>query len=237
MKLDRTTFAPREKILPDKLNIITRGVAAKAGMILVEGDYFGDIIVSTPSLRDMRPVQSLSYLEVALLTRDALEDTLKGFPDAERIVRTSAMKLALSRAMIVATAPTVQAAQRRRVPPKMRRQTLRCTGKGVGDRGTIGRMMFARFLTHSQSRRVLSMDSHPSKPDPAFVVPQGPDSVLNLMKRIRGIHQKELRHTVGSGGVTKIEMLATPEDTTLSRVALQNREAARGPLVSAASSR
>jgi hypothetical protein len=207
-------------------------------MILVEGDYFGDIIVSTPSLRDMRHVQSLSYLEVALLTRDSLEDTLKGFPDAERIVRTSAMKLALSRAMIVATAPTVKAAQRQRVPPTMRRQSRRCTGKGAGDRGSIGRIMFTRFLTHSQSRRVINMmGESPSKPDPAFVVAQGPDCVLDLMKRIRGTHQKELRHTVNSDGVTKIEMLATPEDTTLSRVALRNREAALGPLLSAVSSR
>ena len=52
----REGYAPREKIPSEKLNIVMRGVAAKAGNILTYGDHWGeDMIVTSAALRDKRP--------------------------------------------------------------------------------------------------------------------------------------------------------------------------------------
>jgi len=99
LKLDRTCWAPKEKISAVQLNIIMRGVVAKAGNIMTEGSYWGeDIIITVPVLRDSRGVSTLSYVEVCSLSRDDVEESLVQFPDANDSIRKAAVLLATNRA-------------------------------------------------------------------------------------------------------------------------------------------
>ena len=102
VEMMREGFAPREKIPSEKLCIVMRGVAAKAGNILTNGDYWGeDMIVSSRALRDMRHASALTYVEVGTISRDTLEELLEQFPKSEREIRQSAMKIAMQRAIVV----------------------------------------------------------------------------------------------------------------------------------------
>ena len=98
----REGYAPREKIPSEKLNIIMRGVAAKAGNILTYGDHWGeDMIVSSRALRDLRHASALTYVETGTISREDLETVLELFPASEREIRQSAMKIAMQRAIVV----------------------------------------------------------------------------------------------------------------------------------------
>jgi len=102
MCMCREGFAPREKIPSEKLNIVMRGVAAKAGNILTYGDHWGeDMIVSSRALRDLRHASALTYVEVGTISREDLESVLEQFPASEREIRQSAMKIAMQRAIVV----------------------------------------------------------------------------------------------------------------------------------------
>ena len=60
-----------------KLNILMRGVAAKAGNILTPSSHWGDdVIVSSLALRDLRPASALTYVEVATLAREDIDEVL-----------------------------------------------------------------------------------------------------------------------------------------------------------------
>lgn len=75
----RQAFAPHEQIADPNafLSIVTHGVGAKAQEILLKGSCFGqDTIVSSPALRDNRPVRCLTYLEVARIPRAHLLEVL-----------------------------------------------------------------------------------------------------------------------------------------------------------------
>jgi len=102
MKMVREGYAPRERIPSEKLCIVMRGVAAKAGNILTYGDHWGeDMIVTSRALRDLRVASALTFVEVATLSRDDLEEVLSQFLSPEREIRQSAMKIAMQRAIVV----------------------------------------------------------------------------------------------------------------------------------------
>ena len=113
VRLQRAGYAPREKIQGSKLNILMRGVAAKAGNILtpvstavgVENAgnclWGEDVIITAPALRDQRPASALTYVEVATLERKDIDDVLHDFPQSRRLVQQAAMKIAMQRAVIV----------------------------------------------------------------------------------------------------------------------------------------
>ena len=102
MKLDRLGFAPREKVPCAKLQILMRGVAAKAGHILTYGSFWGeDIIVTSEALRDLRPASTLTYIEVAGLSRSHMDEVLASFPRSAAHVRQAAMRIAMRRAVII----------------------------------------------------------------------------------------------------------------------------------------
>lgn len=68
MRLERYGFAPRERLSTDRLNILMRGVAARAGKIMTnQGNvedmpHWGhDIILRSNALRDRRPAAALTY--------------------------------------------------------------------------------------------------------------------------------------------------------------------------------
>merc|ERR1711865_81487 len=100
--MKREGYAPREKIPSEDLNIVMRGVAAKAGNILTNGDHWGeDMIVSSRALRDLRHASALTYVEVGTLSREDLETVLESFSASEREIRQAAMKIAMQRAIVV----------------------------------------------------------------------------------------------------------------------------------------
>jgi len=114
LRLARVGYAPREKIPSDRLNILMRGVAAKAGNILTPANYAKDgtrldnlctwgedIIVTAPALRDRRPASALTFVEVATLSRAALDDVLSSYPDSRKIIQQAAIKIAMQRAIVV----------------------------------------------------------------------------------------------------------------------------------------
>ena len=71
LAMKREAFAPREKMTSEKLSIVMRGVAAKAGNILTVTMHWGeDMIVSSAALRDGVEASALTYVEIMTLSRD-----------------------------------------------------------------------------------------------------------------------------------------------------------------------
>ena len=102
LTVGRAGYAPREKIPAGQLNILLRGVAAKSGNILTPITTWGeDIIVTSPALRDRKGASALTFVEVASLTREDLDQVLEQFPRSAAHVRKAAMKIAMQRAIVV----------------------------------------------------------------------------------------------------------------------------------------
>lgn len=77
-----------------------KGVIGQNGNILNEGQVFGlDMIISSESLRDLRPVTCISYVETAALTREDLMATMAAYPTCARMIHRAAMLLSLERAL------------------------------------------------------------------------------------------------------------------------------------------
>ena len=100
-----------------------RGVCARAGAILTPGTksrgagtWGEDVIVTAAALRDQRPVSALTYVEVALLTRDNFDEVLEQFPASARIIKNAAIKIAMQRAIVVVSAATTALKYRRENP-------------------------------------------------------------------------------------------------------------------------
>ena len=102
VRLTRHGFPSREKVSSVKLSILMRGVAARCGNILTPSSHWGDdFIVSAPALRDVRPANSLTYVEVVCLSRDDLFGVLNNFPKSSSVIRQAAMKVAMRRAVVI----------------------------------------------------------------------------------------------------------------------------------------
>ena len=100
LKLRRKVYAPKERLVPDGLQIIMKGIVGQNGDILRQGDVFGiDMIISSEELRDTRPITCISYVEVAALSREDLEEVRSNFPTVSGILHKAAMVLALGNAM------------------------------------------------------------------------------------------------------------------------------------------
>ena len=88
VRVMRVAYGPQDRIPADNtLNIVTHGMASRAGVFLAVGSYFGDIIVTAPALRDMTHAKALSYCEVARITRKDLNETLQAYPHSKLVVR------------------------------------------------------------------------------------------------------------------------------------------------------
>ena len=102
MHLKREAYPPREKASSLHLSILLRGVAAKGGNVLTPPAAWGeDMIVTSHVLRDLRPASTLTYVEVATLSRASLDDVLAGFPRAAAAIRQAAMRVAMQRAVVI----------------------------------------------------------------------------------------------------------------------------------------
>ena len=68
------------------------------------GSAWGDILLQSKRLRDTRLARSLSYCEVAKLTRDHLFSVAEEHPESLKILREAALKLATWRSVLIISA-------------------------------------------------------------------------------------------------------------------------------------
>ena len=102
LRIERSGYAPREKIPVGQLNILVRGVAAKSGNILTPITTWGeDIIVTSPQLREKKAASALTVVEIASITRNDVDEVLEDFPASAQFIRKAAMKIAMQRAIVV----------------------------------------------------------------------------------------------------------------------------------------
>lgn len=166
--MQREGYAPREKIPSQKLCIVMRGVAAKAGNILTVSDHWGeDMIVSSGALRDMRHASALTYVEVGTIAREDLDAVLQTFPNSERVIRQSAMKIAMQRAIVV-------------ISEFVRMQQLQAAG-GMGA-ATVSGWQRAKMAASFGRKRVTTTISDGGDPS-------DPTTILNM---ITGKERKEI---------------------------------------------
>ena len=99
-KLQPIGFARGERIyFEPRINIVAKGAAARGGKILTLDCYWGeDMIITSDALKDTRYASALTYLELTTVSRADLEECLVRFPKSERVIRVTALKMAMQRA-------------------------------------------------------------------------------------------------------------------------------------------
>ena len=78
-----------------------QGVVTRGGAIIAVGGHWGDVIITSPMLRDTREAKALGYCEIAKLPRDGLLSTIKSYPRSASLIRDAALKVAIARAMLI----------------------------------------------------------------------------------------------------------------------------------------
>eukprot|EP00927_Polykrikos_kofoidii_P033179 TRINITY_DN28086_c0_g1_i1.p1 TRINITY_DN28086_c0_g1~~TRINITY_DN28086_c0_g1_i1.p1 ORF type:complete len:647 (+),score=63.06 TRINITY_DN28086_c0_g1_i1:88-2028(+) len=99
-------FGPREEVgTRETMIILRRGMLAVQGIILLAGDAWGHdtILLQTPSLMAVTFPHSLSYVEVASLTKATLLSILDQSPQCISLVRKAQVRTAVFRAFIIAS--------------------------------------------------------------------------------------------------------------------------------------
>ena len=140
---EREAFAADEKIQnvdetgESRMCILDQGIASRGGAILTTGASWGDLLITSQLLRDMRLAKALGYCEVVMLTKSRLEEASTNFPMSAQLIREAGLKLATQRAMIVISMYTRLRLHRTR--DAVRRLAKRANGNisptGVGSPG------------------------------------------------------------------------------------------------------
>ena len=101
-KLTHEGFAPRDKVnVTNALCIVKAGIAGRDGSMLNKGQTWGeDFILTSLHLQYRGEVVALTYLEVMVLQRVHLDETLLLFPEARKGIRQAAVLLAIRRCAI-----------------------------------------------------------------------------------------------------------------------------------------
>jgi len=102
--LEINFFSKREPLqeLFEYLCVVERGTVCSAGIILTPGSTFNvDIIISDQTLRKNQRTLSLTYSLVLALHRDKFFECVSKYPVTERKVARAAMKIALSRCIVL----------------------------------------------------------------------------------------------------------------------------------------
>jgi len=84
-----------------RLMLLVNGVACRGGAILTTGACWGDILLTVPRLRDMRPAKALNFCELVVLSANDLQKMLPRYPESHKIIRQAALKLATRRMFIL----------------------------------------------------------------------------------------------------------------------------------------
>eukprot|EP00427_Karlodinium_veneficum_P011343 CAMPEP_0169075820 /NCGR_PEP_ID=MMETSP1015-20121227/8021_1 /TAXON_ID=342587 /ORGANISM="Karlodinium micrum, Strain CCMP2283" /LENGTH=626 /DNA_ID=CAMNT_0009135247 /DNA_START=146 /DNA_END=2023 /DNA_ORIENTATION=- len=106
--LEARLFAPGELVGSTRderepcLYIVQRGVVAKQGRVYGRGAVFGeDMILHTFELRDTSMARAMSFVEVYLLKRSALEHIRYEYPEECQKIRTAQVRMAVRRKFIM----------------------------------------------------------------------------------------------------------------------------------------
>jgi len=105
--MDREAFAAEEKIPSVEDNgeprmcILDQGLCSRGGAILTSGAFWGDLLISSPTLRDLRVAKAMGYCEIVTLARHCLDEALLQYPESQKLIREAGLKLATQRAIIV----------------------------------------------------------------------------------------------------------------------------------------
>lgn len=99
--LEAELFSPRETIGGvGTLSIVARGSIARAGRILLPGNFWGeDMIISSDYLADETPGIALSFAEILSLRKSVLEKVMEFFPSVENRIRRAAVWIAFRNAV------------------------------------------------------------------------------------------------------------------------------------------
>ena len=73
------------------------GHRLSCGAILTTGASWGDLLITSQLLRDMRLAKALGYCEVVVLTKSRLEEESTNFPMSAQLIREAGLKLATQR--------------------------------------------------------------------------------------------------------------------------------------------
>jgi len=94
----------REKLehIHDMLCVIQRGAVAQNGKVFTKGTSFGaDMILEDRNLRQHLSTVALTYAEIALMSKPALEPILEQYPEVHKSVACAACKMAFQRFMVL----------------------------------------------------------------------------------------------------------------------------------------
>ncbi|KAH8066842.1 voltage-gated potassium channel [Aureococcus anophagefferens] len=82
-QLSGQIYPPLEQVeWEDSLTTVSQGLAARRGKIYRKGCYWGeDFILASPNLKNRRPVNTLTYVELLSLPRDRFFALLQDFPE------------------------------------------------------------------------------------------------------------------------------------------------------------
>jgi hypothetical protein len=97
------SIGERVETKSDWLQILVQGVCSRSGSILTAGFSWGDIIVSSPMLRDTRHAKSLSYCEIARVPRSAILSVGANYPKSAAYLRYAGLMLATKRSLMIAS--------------------------------------------------------------------------------------------------------------------------------------
>ena len=105
---NRESFAHGELITcidPDQHEerhcILLVGVASRGGSLLTKGSSFGDIVISSPILRDTRPARAIGYVEIESVPISGLHHLMPRYPNTARVLREASIRLATQRALVL----------------------------------------------------------------------------------------------------------------------------------------
>ena len=95
-------LAPHEMASMGRLYVIQRGLVLYGGHILTDRMSWGadDVLLTDTRYLSKRTARAMTYTNVQLLTREALEETLASFPASKLIVRKCLLKLVVRRHLI-----------------------------------------------------------------------------------------------------------------------------------------
>ena len=98
-----SVYCRLERVPLRHLFVIDRGVCAKNGKISLVGSTLGeDMIICNEKLRDIADAIALTFVQNIFITREAIFELLPGFPNAYRVIRRAAYKIALRRVVVMA---------------------------------------------------------------------------------------------------------------------------------------
>jgi hypothetical protein len=171
----------------DQLNILAKGVCQRNGVVVTAGaenSAWGDVLLSSPRLRDTRVAKTVTYCEFVRIERTILFQVAQGYPDSLRVLRNAALRLATLRAVLIIAAFTRLKRIRSQKKPVCKDGLAGCKGScSSNDSGTS---------SGTSSSVSSGVSSGVSDKTMAMLLSEPPEDLL------RGLHSKLI--SVGANG-------------------------------------